>query len=1041
MFFKKSLLAVAFLNVFLLVACDVKIGEKPPEPAEVGLGVTKCLSKSVDDLRLFFTAEVNDRDLAAAWTCVEAAFFQFDKYVVGQDRNRYTSQEIVNFLQKNFFENQNRSEITPALQKELMKLKQIFVGGSADFVTRDELKKSQSFIRNISQMTVELNPYMRIIIMNWVPNLNQGQTEDLAFFEVSNLAAQTFIKKLALIIKGNASEYRISDALKLVKEVESFFGEDWAWVDELQDLLPVVQKLKKSLAGGQEDLINNLEWPPVLTLGVRGYYQYLRYSYFIKTAHETGGGVRLVFIARTMEDIFSTFQELLVEKEGGAIAQNELFEILKAFEQVWPDLKVSNALLDEVMKIKQVLIGGDSKEFTAGDFENARLKVPELKRIVENFLTYYSVYSFEWDPESDGVDRSRKLFDEARNHLYKVGQDISHFLQGSYSFEDLLRLVDEVEKLYPSNRFRTYSSRKVLSDNSSMETLANGLRKYEPFVKEANRVLFGRNDTTIEEKNWVVVLPMVVRFYSIYQYFDYFIVDKNLDESQPLKDLSVLLDHSFVLIEEALGLKSEKYFTDDELSSLIIAAVKAEFLPKNLSKKTIQDAIQAIVQNILFDPIRRLNGEVNRFFSSEQIKILKVEFKSWLETQLVLNRLFNDDSNLSFSPEELINKISSEKAKVKDNDGLLQGLNEVEAVLDSKISHTLDSESQLQISNLHSWVYYKNAVFQLNMNRLLTRILLRSFSTEVGFARLTECDAKTGFSLLIGIFRDLDIFNPSDAFIGARFLEANIFMPRGDGDSYLNYFEMTELIGVIFSGLNVNDKLEKSLRNVCPAYKDKNGYEFTTYKCLSEHHYVAVRKYMTQLPGFKSFVDKLALKDKPPKDGNEFNVTANGSGYAEWNIIFRSAFKATGWKSNDGYGSVNQESVYISDMIFYPFIVHYLEYIYARFDSTKNGALQDFEARKAFPIFRPLLKSLAQDQINSGIIKESDLLAVFTYILKYKEQPSLGSIFQWLRWKRQESWDLWVTRSEMSQILGYIADQVSNSGESSMKNTLSCEQR
>ena len=238
MFSKSHLLLTMCLGLYL-TACSVKVGEKPPAPTEIGLGVTKCLSKSVDDLKAFFTAEVSDRDLVAAWSCVEAAFYQFDKYVVGQDRDRYTSQEIVNFLQKNFFENQNRSVISPSFQKELMKLKQIFVGGSVDYVTRAELKKSQIFIQNISQMTVEMNPYMKILIMNWEPNLNQGRDGDLALFEKSNAATQVFGKKLAAIIKDNVSEYKISDAIQLLKEFEIFFNEDWAWMDDLDDLLPV----------------------------------------------------------------------------------------------------------------------------------------------------------------------------------------------------------------------------------------------------------------------------------------------------------------------------------------------------------------------------------------------------------------------------------------------------------------------------------------------------------------------------------------------------------------------------------------------------------------------------------------------------------------------------------------------------------------------------------------------------------------------------------------------------------------------------------
>lgn len=1041
MFFKNQVLA-SLVSILFLTACDVKIGEKPPEPQEIGLGVTKCLSKSVNNLKLFFTAEVNDQDLALAWNCVEAAFFQFDKYVVGQDRDRYTSQEIVNFLQKNFFENQNQSEISPAFQKELMKLKQIFVGGSVDFVTRDELKKSQEFIRNISQMTVELNPFMKIIIMNWAPSLNQGASEDLALFEKSNLAAQVFVKKLSAIIKNNKSVYQISDALLLIKEIEKFFNESWDWVDSVEDLVPVAQKLKKSLAGGDENLISSNEWPPVLTLTVRGYYQFLRYFYFIGSVHETGGGIRLVYIARTLEDVFSIFQDLLVEKESKSITQSELFEILKAFEQAWPELKVSDVLLNEVMKIKQLLVGGSSQAFTAEDFENARLKVPELKRIVESFLSYYSIYSFEWDPELDGVDRSRKLFEEARSRLYVVGQDFSRFLQGSYSFEDFIQLIEEYERLNPSEEFQTYSARKKNIKSSDVETLSKGLRRYEPFIKEANQILFGRSDTLVEEKNWVVVIPMVARFYSIFQYFDYFIVDKDFNKSQTLLDLGVLVDQSLVLVDDSMAPKDDKRFSDQELKRLFMAAVEAGFLPESISEKTVQDAIQAILQHILFDPNRRLTGEINRFFSFQQIQILKSEFKGWLDTQIVLNTIFKDDPNFSLSPAQLLKQLEVQTAGVVNNIQLEQGLKEVYSVLDSNISYTLDAESQLQISNRKEWQYFKKSAFQINLNRTLTRILLRSFSTDRQLLQLSECDTEIGFGLLVGIFRDLQIFNPSDTFINSRFLEANIFMPRADGNQFLNYFELTELIGVIFSGLNVNSSLEKSIRKICSVYQDKAGKEFTTFSCLSEHHYVAVRKYMTQLPEFKSFVDRLASKDKNVKNGEEYVEISSRPGFADWNLIFRSAFKATGWKPNSGLGSINQESVYISDMIYYPFVIHYLEYVFARFDSTKNGALQVFEARRAFPIFKPLLKDLAQDQIDSGTIKESDLLAVFTYILKYKEQPSgssITNIVRWLRWKSSpDSWDLWVTRSEMSQILGYIADQAANLSSNS-EEVLSCQ--
>lgn len=1039
MFFKDSGVAKSLFGilVLLLTSCTPKIGEQPPDPTNIELGATKCLSKAATDLKSFFDATVTDENLVTAWRCIETAFVQFDKYVVGRDQDRYTSQEMVTFLERNFFEeDSSNSTIHKELQLELMKLKQVFIGGSVDYVTRDELKRSQAFLREISDMTVAINPYMNIIVLKWKPDLNNGRDDDLALFERSNLAAQVFAKRLSSIVKSHVSVYKISDTLKLAQEFEVFFKEDWQWIDDLRKLLPAGQKLKKALAGGNEELISNLEWPPVLTLGIRGYYQYLRYHYFIKSTSDTGGGIRLVYIARTLEDIFSIFQDLLIEKEGGAVSQAELFEILKAFEQAWTELKISPELLSGFMKIKQVLIGGSSDAWTAADFENARLKIPELRRIVENFLSYYSIYAFEWDPEEDTVERSRKLFEEARSRLYIVGQDISRFLQGAYSYQDMLNLVKEYEKLYPPQTI-SISARRQRIFTTSTETLSDQLKSYEPLFIEFNKILFQRSDTVIEEKNWVIVVPIVARLYSLYQYYDYFMIDKSIQKTQSLLDTGAFFDHFVVIAQDLLQFKNENRFSSLEIQSLVKAISQADFIPKALTDKSIQDLTTAALQHLLFDPQRRLKGEKNQNFSVDQLIILKDEFKNWLFTQVSINEIFNDSNELALDSTELLKKLNDKIVSINDKPQLKQGLQEVYQLLDSKVTQTLDPENQLQISNKMTWKYRLNAVFSANLNRFLSRLLVRSFSTDPNLAQVSECDAENGFQLLVGVFRDLDIFNPSPTFISSRFLEANIFMPRANGDKFLNVIELGELLGVVFSGLKVNEKLEQSLRSVCPILTDKEKKEFVSFRCLSQHHYVAVRKYVGQLPEFKSYVDKLAVNDSTVSL-NDFTDVSSRPGFADWNIVFRAALKATGWIPNKGYGNSNQESVSISEMLYYPFIIHYLEYVYARFDSAKNAALQAHEAKRAFPVFKPLLKELAQEQIDSGTIKESDLLAVFTYILKYKEQPnssSITAIYRWLTWKgSSDSWDLWVTRTEMSQILGYIADQTKELSDDDSEN-------
>ena len=1060
MFSKMSNGLIAILGAvgmtMTFIACTPQVGEQPPDPKNIELTATKCLNQSADDLRKFFDADVDDAHLVASWNCVESALLQFEKYVVGKDQDRYTSQEIVTFLETNFFEDTGKNKITPELQVELMKLKQIFLGGDTNFVTRDELRRSQEFLENISRMTVKINPFMKIIVAKWKPNLDSVKSEDLAAFEVANSALQEFAVELASLIVKNESLYHINDIVTLFKEFEKFFGADWDWVDDVQNLVPGCKKLKLALAGGDENTINQKEWNPVLILGSRGYFQFLRYKYFIKPTHETGGAVRLVYVARTLEDVFSIFQDLVSQKVTGVVTAHEVYEVLHGFEQFWPDLKVSEKLISEFMKIKIVLIGGSVENWTAVDFEQARLKVPELRKIIENFMPYFSIYASEWDPDMEDPDKARETFKQARIRLAVVAQDFGHFLRGPYSYDDLITLVSELNKLYPNSTMLRANSNSVRSGTSAeaAKNFADKIAQYRNVFLEAKKMIYNEPNTIIQRDQWAQVLPVVAQIFSIYQYNDYFLADKNWKKTRAVLDIGQLVEASSDMARNLFNISYKGYFTQAELVSLTTKLTETDLFSGKLKTETNNYLWKALLQNILFPPERRLKGEKNDRLSMEQFDVLRGELAIWIKTQVVLNDIFNDDPEVSYTPNEMLRILKDKVLKNQNDPELKTGLEGVFSILEGPLSFTWDSEDQLEISNRVAWKYKLNALFQANLTRGLTRLLLRSFASEPNLNRINKCETQGAFDLLAGVFRDLRIFDPQKDFISSRFLEANIFMSRANGDKYLDYNELSELINVIFSGLRVNSKLESSLRNICKVYKTPEGKEFVTFKCMSEHHYVMVRKYMTQLPDFKAYVEKLASKDKgestvmrdiedltseesadEPDDSPQVPPTNPRTGprpgFVTWNSVFRQTLKATGWKTNKGMGNIKEESVLLDEALYYPFIVQYTELLYSRFDYTKNGYLQSFEAKKAFPTFRPILREVAADQIRKGLLGQGDLLSLFTYILRYKEEPGLGSIFRWLSWRNNDSkWDkeVWVGRTDIAQILGLIADKTKDSG-------------
>jgi hypothetical protein len=1010
MFFRFQFVSLVVLST-VFIGCTPRVGEQAPISDPLELSSTKCLNQAVSDIKGFFEASTSDAQLDAAWVCVETGIGQFEKYVSGKDQDRYTSQEIVTFLESYFFDSSGKNKITPALQIEAMKLKKIFIGGDTEYVTRQELRKSQEFLTQFARMTVKLNRHMKVIVLKWKPQLDSIKSEDLKIFEAANVGFQEFAVELAGMAAKNVSLYNIVDVVVLLKEFEKFFEADWEWVRDIEKLVPAIKKLKIALAGGEESTINEKEWKPVLVFGARGYFQYLRYKYFIETTPETGGAIRLVYLARTLEDVFSIFQDLVAQKNSGTVTAREVYELVHAFEGFWEQVKVSQKLVDEIMKLKQVLIGGTTSAWTASDFESAKLKVPALRNIIEKFMPYFSVYAFEWDPEIENPDQVHETFEKAKYRLAEVGHDFGEFLIGSYSYDDLVELLTEFENLYPPQ------STSIASENIS---LVGRVKQYRDVFVSAKSMVYQEADTIVRKEQWVQILPWVGRVFSAYQYQYYFLKGKNWKSSASLQDLQRLVKDVINCVEILLSLNKEKYFNQADLIDLTLKLAKTDLVNLDLQPKTVDFAWTALLQHMLFDPEKRQAGEKNTRLTMRQFEILQLEFSIWAKTQISLNEIFNDNPELELGPTELLKQIKDRFLAAHDED-LRKGLEGIYTLLNSTVTATWDRQNHLEISNRVDWNYRLNALFQTNLTRSLTRVLTRGFSGDPHLNRINKCDSTLAFELLSGVFRDLDIIDTDTSFITARFLEANVFMPRGNGDNFLDFVELGELMNVIFSGMIVNNELVESMKKVCPVYTNDQGKEFVTYKCISEHHYFAVRKIMTALPEFKSYVEKMAANDKEN----------SSPGLKAWDKVFRETLKAAGWKANKGYGSIKEESVLLSSAIYYPFIVHYIELIYARIDYTKNAHIQSFEAIKAFPRFKPLLKELASEELRKGLIKEKDLLSLFTYILQYKERPGFSTILRWLGWiNSPKKWEkeMWVGRDDIVEILAFIADETSKAG-------------
>lgn len=1003
-----------------LASCTPKIGEEPPESKMPELGATKCLSHSAEVLQKFVANEATSEELRQGWDCIYTAFVLFQKYIRGSESDRYTPAELAQFFEKNFFEKKpdgDVSHITPSLQIELMKFKQLFVGGSRETIARDELPRILNFITTIKGLSLQLNPYMVVVTKKWKPAKPEISVAEQDFFEQANDTIQQVSRKIGELIQDNHQTYAFIDFVNFLTELSGFYNEKWAFVDQLKTYLPVIEKLKVAVSGGLESEVGPREWPSFLLLGARGYIQYLRYFYFIESVPKDSI-FYAQYVARTVEDTLSVFQDLVNLKPSQLITKAETRGICIALSEAWPTFKTSDRLIDDAMKIKQIFFGGSRDNWTVGDFNTARLKINKLRDLTKTVLPYFSVYSTQWQPTVGDDEENQAHFAEAEKRFVSTATELGRYLESSYSVDDLLSLVEELENMYPDifNRF--------FPDGEPKPKLSEVLKKYKTIFLDVKGVIFTDSSPVISKGIWSPFLQFSSQGYASYLYAHYFLVPFEIKSSVGAASMGQISEKAANIIDGILKQRKEVGISYIEISHLLADLKDLKIIPEQLQLSTLEGVVKALTENFLVAPEERLAHQIPTSFNRISLNRLRYEVRTWIQPEIFLGQIFENPATQVPTQAQLIELVDRKRVEAGISYELKQGLEELSLALHSPIPMTTDLKGRLQITNRLEHLYNRDSVLYLNLSQTAARLLTQSYIQDLVRLRnhegINKCEATNAFSALKAPFIDLNLLDVKSTFVNSRFLEANIFVPRANGDVQVDFGEFTDLISMILSGVKNDSLLKEQLRTQCKIVTDPaTKKESATFGCIRTVYLKALPVSMTGTPDYLTYMTN--TKEKI------------------WIVAFSNLLKAAGWVPQNVDDAIPEEGpeaapsspydsqmVHLSDLSLLPHIVQYLEMVIAKFDSNKDGIIASDEAVRAFPLFKALIRDLAAPYIEQGLVKESDLLAVFTFILRYGKAPSKEVGLTWLIWKgkKPEKWDVAADRTQLSLVLGYIADQV-----------------
>ncbi len=358
-------------------------------------------------------------------------------------------------------------------------------------------------------------------------------------------------------------------------------------------------------------------------------------------------------------------------------------------------------------------------------------------------------------------------------------------------------------------------------------------------------------------------------------------------------------------------------------------------------------------------PEDRLAKKVLPGFDSTALQVLATELAYFIENQIVIADIFADKSEYT---KELLLKEISERSKNT-------GAQELHRAISANGEMNFNAAGYLKISTDSNGLYHSKDLFNANLARAMSRVIIRSYANELErvnkLTGVTQAELQFWLAQLKELILNLELLEPErfDNFISSRFIEANLLLSVSNGDGLASFEEIDHLILHMISGASRAKSLQKIalLKCVTPSRQPLVKTELNE-DCLLELYYNEENSF-SDLPGF--------IKFKTDKDDNGELKTDR----EEMKKYYLNLLTVVGHVSDDN------KIVYLGDANLFPHAVQYVEMIFFTHDANKNGFLEKEEAIKAYSVFQEMIKLLKNKETFKDLA-DKDFLGVFVWLLK-----------------------------------------------------------
>lgn len=938
-----------FAATTTILGCGLKLGEENKDKEVAEVGGASCLTDSTESFKKFIKGESTEDEVGVAVDCIQKVLLTFRDNIRGQTKNAYTPEELSKFLTKNVLK--DKSELSPAFVLQFFKFKAVLVGGSGTQLTRDELTALSSVVGLLRPEFVRLNPHMKILTGKWQVTA-PASDEDKQKFSAARGALGKALDTIAGLLARGQRTYALQDLFGLVEEVLKLSSGSYE-----ADKLAKIEKLKplliefKSVFIGPGLEIRSDEWSRIgLTITELLSAKY-RLDYFSRPLPEKDLSGRISVFQDIASDITQGLAQLMLSKGDRAVTNIQIQNIIARLKETAPDLDIKPELVEQIGKIKLVLIGSAGRtylEWTVNDFQSIHEKIPAVFSFVRTALTNFEHFRVNGTAFRKDLIKHEDFL-KAETSLVGAVDAFGLQLMASYSLTDLKALVLGLQPLF--------------KDSIKLPANVDDLFVLVYAVKFA---LTGETGPQLTVPNMQLLMKVGIRLYGHYVEFANFVQPFSMTEKQFTANLEPVIGKLSQSLALELRLKESHKLTSEEIAAVVIGAQNAKILDTKIKQESLVALFDGVWSNILNTPEKRMSEDKPQptlgGFNQEALMNLGLELKHWFDNQKAIMAIF--ENKAEYKKEDLVAELKKRVDETRDDAVRRAALDELYRVVSSNGNMNFNSKGYLKILTPQNGLYHVLDVVNSNFAKTVARIFLRSYITDKErFANLTGitlAETQTGFDQFKNVIYDLDLLSRNNPdFISGRFLEANIFLSVSNGDADVSFEEFHHLILHIMSGLTRASALDKLAQTQCLKARSETPIlsEFDQ-ECL-------LNLYLNENDAFSDMPEFLKLKLP-----GGYTVEQNKKYYM-------SLLRAAGHVPND------HNTVLVKDASLFPHVVQYVEMVYDRHDANRDGYLGKDEATTAATtVFSDLIYSVVKKKF-----KKPEYPGILIYLLRCGSLP------------------------------------------------------